>query len=125
MNSRRSVSDARRLASANADAGISLEPGLVERHVERTEGWIAGLQLAAISLRDRPDPAALIETFGGSQRFVFDYLADEVLAGVDAELRALLVRTAVPRQSAEWPLTAREEGSNHACSDDSRVRRRG
>ena len=76
-------------------AGISLERRLVERLVERTEGWIAGLQLAAISLRDRPDPAALIEAFGGSQRFVFDYLADEVLGGVDPELRAFLVSTAV------------------------------
>jgi LuxR family maltose regulon positive regulatory protein len=78
-----------------ADAGIALEPGLVERLVERTEGWIAGLQLAAISLRGRPDPATLIEAFGGNQRFVFDYLADEVLAGVDEELRAFLVRTSI------------------------------
>ncbi len=78
-----------------AAAGLSLEPGLVERLVERTEGWIAGLQLAAISLRNRPDPATLIDAFGGSQRFVFDYLADEVLAGVDEELRPFLVRTSI------------------------------
>ena len=70
-----------------------LDPPLVGRLVERTEGWIAGLQLAAISLRDRPDPAALIEAFGGSQRFVLDYLADEVLGRVDDELRAFLVQT--------------------------------
>jgi LuxR family transcriptional regulator, maltose regulon positive regulatory protein len=75
--------------------GVSLAPALVERLVERTEGWIAGLQLAAISLRDRPDPAALIETFGGSQRFVFDYLADEVLATVDPDLRLFLLRTSI------------------------------
>ncbi len=78
-----------------AAVGISLEPRLVEVLVERTEGWIAGLQLAAISLRDRPDPAALIEAFGGNQRFVFDYLADEVLSGVDEELRAFLVQISV------------------------------
>lgn len=77
------------------DAGISLDPPLVGRLLDRTEGWIAGLQLAAISLRDRPDPAALIETFGGSQRFVFDYLADEALGGVDEDLRAFLVRTSI------------------------------
>jgi LuxR family maltose regulon positive regulatory protein len=76
-------------------AGISLDPALVGRLLDRTEGWIAGLQLAAISLRDRPDPAALIEMFGGSQRFVFDYLADEVLGGVDEDLRAFLVRTSI------------------------------
>jgi len=64
-----------------AAAGVSLAPELVDRLLDRTEGWIAGLQLAAISLRDRPDAAALIEDFHGSQRFVLDYLADEVLAG--------------------------------------------
>jgi LuxR family maltose regulon positive regulatory protein len=96
-----------------ADAGISIEPGLVERLVERTEGWIAGLQLAAISLRDRPDPAALIEAFGGSQRFVFDYLADEVLGRVDEDLRAFLIRTSVAeRFTAELcrELTGRADG---------------
>jgi LuxR family maltose regulon positive regulatory protein len=75
-----------------------LDPEQLTRLVERTEGWIAGLQLAAISLRGRPDPAAMIETFGGSQRFIFDYLADEALGGVDAELRAFLVNTAIPER---------------------------
>jgi LuxR family transcriptional regulator, maltose regulon positive regulatory protein len=46
-----------------AAAGASLAPELVERLLDRTEGWIAGLQLAAISLRDRHDAAALIEDF--------------------------------------------------------------
>jgi LuxR family transcriptional regulator, maltose regulon positive regulatory protein len=78
-----------------AAAGVSLAPALVERLLDRTEGWIAGLQLAAISLRDRPDAAALIEDFHGSQRFVLDYLADEVLAGLDDDLRSFLVRTSV------------------------------
>ena len=78
-----------------AAAGVTLAPELVERLLDRTEGWIAGLQLAAISLRDRPDAAALIEDFHGSQRFVLDYLADEVLAGLDDDLRSFLVRTSV------------------------------
>jgi LuxR family maltose regulon positive regulatory protein len=83
-------------ASSYLDAvGISLEPGLVERLAARTEGWIAGLQLAAISLRDRPDPAAMIEAFAGSGRFVLDYLADEVLGRVDPDLRSFLVRTSI------------------------------
>ena len=83
-------------AASYLDAvGISLEPGLVERLAARTEGWIAGLQLAAISLRDRPDPAAMIEAFTGSGRFVLDYLADEVLGGVDADLRSFLVRISI------------------------------
>lgn len=78
-----------------AAAGLELDPPLVERLVERTEGWIAGLQLAAISLRDRPEAAELIDAFGGSRRFVFDYLADEVLATVGDDLRAFLVSTSV------------------------------
>ena len=83
-------------ASFYLDAvGISLEPGLVERLAARTEGWIAGLQLAAISLRDRPDPAAMVEAFAGSQRFVLDYLADEVLGRVDPDLRSFLVQTSI------------------------------
>ena len=75
-----------------------LDPEQVARLLERTEGWIAGLQLAAISLRDRADAAALIEAFGGSQRFVFDYLADEVLGRVDEDLRSFLVKTAIPER---------------------------
>lgn len=95
-----------------AAAGVSLEPELVERLLDRTEGWIAGLQLAAISLRDRLDPAALIEGFAGSQRFVLDYLADEVLGGVDQDLRSFLVRTSIAeRFTAELcrELTGRED----------------
>jgi LuxR family maltose regulon positive regulatory protein len=75
-----------------------LDPEQLVRLLERTEGWIAGLQLAAISLRDRPDPGALIMAFGGSRRFVFDYLADEVLAEVDEDLRLFLVNTAIPER---------------------------
>ncbi len=78
-----------------AGAGVALTPSMVQRLTERTEGWIAGLQLAAISLRGRPDPDALVEAFGGSQRFVFDYLADEVLDGVDDELRGFLLQTSI------------------------------
>ena len=65
---------------------------------ERTEGWVAGLQLAALSLRGIPEPgevAGFIEAFTGSNRFVIDYLADEVLARQPAEVRDFLLRTAV------------------------------
>jgi LuxR family maltose regulon positive regulatory protein len=100
-------------ASSYLDAmGISLKPELVDRLAGRTEGWIAGLQLAAISLRQRPDPAALIDAFAGSQRFVLDYLADEVLDGVDPDLQRFLVRTSIAeRFTAELcrELTGRED----------------
>lgn len=80
-----------------AEAGVALEPMLVERVVERTEGWIAGLQLAAISLANRSDAASVIDAFGGSQRFVLDYLADEVLGRIDDDLRSFLVQTSAAR----------------------------
>ncbi|HEX5205015.1 MAG TPA: LuxR C-terminal-related transcriptional regulator [Actinoplanes sp.] len=64
----------------------------------RTEGWAAGLQLAALSLRGVDDPAevaAFIDAFTGSHRFVLDYLADEVLARQPRHVRDFLLRTAV------------------------------
>ncbi len=60
---------------------------------ERTEGWAAGLQLAALALQRQPDPAAFIETFRGSHRYVLDYLAGEVIAQQDAEMRGFLMQT--------------------------------
>ena len=74
---------------------VELDAAHVTRLLERTEGWVAGLQLAAISLGDRSDTAALIDAFAGSQRFVLDYLAAEVLERLDAELRNFLVALSV------------------------------
>ncbi len=76
-------------------SGVELDDEQIGRLVERTEGWIAGLQLAAISLRDQPAAGALIDAFAGTQRFVLDYLAAEVLERLDPELRTFLVRSSV------------------------------
>lgn len=78
-----------------AGAGVGVEPPLVQRVVERTEGWAAGLQLAALSLAGRPDVAPVVDDLAGSRRFVFDYLADEVLGGLEEDLRAFLVRISI------------------------------
>ena len=78
--------------------GLELEAADVNALEERTEGWIAGLQLAALSLRaipTRPEVTDFIEAFTGSNRFVIDYLADEVLARQPPEVRDFLLRTAV------------------------------
>jgi LuxR family maltose regulon positive regulatory protein len=72
-----------------------LEAGDVERLVTRTEGWPAGLYLAALSLAGRDDPAAFIEQFAGDDRHIVDYLGGEVLDGLDAETRSFLVRTSI------------------------------
>jgi len=60
-----------------------------------TEGWIAGLQLAAISLEGQPDPAALIRGFSGSHRFVLDYLVAEVLDRQPPEVVRFLLETSI------------------------------
>ena len=82
----------------NQAMGLDLDAADVDALEERTEGWIAGLQLAALSLRGiptRPEVADFIEAFTGSNRFVIDYLADEVLARQPPRVRDFLLRTAV------------------------------
>jgi LuxR family transcriptional regulator, maltose regulon positive regulatory protein len=82
----------------NRVMGLDLTASDVRALDERTEGWIAGLQLAALSLRgipERGDVDGFIEAFTGSHRFVIDYLADEVLARQPAQVRDFLLRTAV------------------------------
>jgi LuxR family maltose regulon positive regulatory protein len=61
----------------------------------RTEGWIAALQLAALSLQGRDDPAAFIAGFAGDDRFVVDYLVDEVLNRQHDDIRAFLLETSI------------------------------
>jgi LuxR family maltose regulon positive regulatory protein len=78
--------------------GLDLVPGDVAALEERTEGWIAGLQLAALSLRSMPEReqiAGFIDAFTGSNRFVIDYLADEVLTRQPPHIRDFLLQTAV------------------------------
>jgi ATP/maltotriose-dependent transcriptional regulator MalT len=61
----------------------------------RTEGWIAGLQLAAISVRGRADAADFIAAFAGSHHFVLDYLVEEVLRRQPERIQAFLLRTSI------------------------------
>src|SRR5262245_9912602 len=76
-----------------AAAGVDLpDPGLL---VERTEGWAAGLRLAALSLAGHPDPGRLAAEFSGTERTVADYLLAEVLDRQDDPVRRLLLRTSI------------------------------
>ena len=61
----------------------------------RTEGWIAGLQLAALSMQGREDIASFIQAFTGSHRFVLDYLVEEVLQHQSEQIRSFLLQTAI------------------------------
>jgi LuxR family transcriptional regulator, maltose regulon positive regulatory protein len=61
----------------------------------RTEGWAAGLQLAALSLRGQADAAAFVAAFTGSHRYILDYLAEKVLEQQNQQLRTFLLETSV------------------------------
>ena len=61
----------------------------------RTEGWIAGLQLAALSMQGRADSAAFVQAFTGSHRFVLDYLMEEVLQRQPQPVRRFLLQTSI------------------------------
>jgi LuxR family transcriptional regulator, maltose regulon positive regulatory protein len=82
----------------NRVMGLELTAADVDKLEDRTEGWIAGLQLAALSLRgvaDHDEVAGFIAAFTGSNRFVIDYLADEVLARQPPQVRDFLLRTSI------------------------------
>ncbi|MGE3289478.1 MAG: AAA family ATPase, partial [Pseudonocardia sp.] len=70
--------------------GLHLDPGQADLLHERTDGWVAGLRLAARSLRDGPDPDAFLADFSGDERTVADFLVGDVLAGIpEAQLDVL------------------------------------
>lgn len=76
-------------------SGAGLADEAVENLVMRTEGWAAGLRLAALSLAGHPDPDGFIEAFSGSDRTVADYLLAEVLERQPDTVRQLLLRTSI------------------------------
>ena len=76
-------------------AGADLPAAAVAALAARTEGWVAGLQLAALSLAGQADPAGFVAAFSGSHRYVLDYLAEEVLDRQQEELRTFLLETSV------------------------------
>ncbi len=82
-------------AFLNQAMQLDLPSAEVDTLEERTEGWIAGLQMAALSLRNRPDHARLIRDFSGSHRYILDYLAEQVLDRLPAPLRKFLFQTSV------------------------------
>lgn len=79
----------------NRVMGLDLAQEDIAALETRTEGWIAGLQLAALSMQGRTDPAGFIQAFTGSSRFVLDYLVEEVLGRQPEHTRDFLLRTAV------------------------------
>ncbi len=82
-------------AFLNQVMGLGLSAADIAALEARTEGWIAGLQLAALSIKDHADRAGFIATFTGSHRFVIDYLAQEVLDRQTEFVREFLLSTSI------------------------------
>jgi LuxR family maltose regulon positive regulatory protein len=74
---------------------LGLSPADLATLLERTEGWIASLQMAALSLQDHPDKREFIRDFSGSQRFILDYLVEEVLNRQPASVQSFLLQTCI------------------------------
>ena len=79
----------------NARLGLGLGAEDVELLVARTEGWPAGIYLAALSLAGKPDKAGLVRAFDGTSAHVVDFLSSEVLGAYEPELQAFMLRTSV------------------------------
>jgi LuxR family transcriptional regulator, maltose regulon positive regulatory protein len=92
LDLRFSLGEAQQLVSA---AGVELTERALALLYERTEGWAAGLRLAAMSLAGHPDPGRFAEEFSGSERTVAEYLLAEVLERQSEEVRRLLLRTSI------------------------------
>lgn len=75
--------------------GLQLGPEETAALEKRTEGWIAGLQLAALAMQGQDDTSSFIESFTGSHRFVLDYLLEEVLQQQSPEIYQFLLRTSI------------------------------
>jgi len=74
---------------------LRVAPELITILETRTEGWIAGLHLVALSMQNTSDPAAFVRSLTGSQRFIMDYLVEEVLQHQSPAVRTFLLQTAV------------------------------
>lgn len=93
---------------------LGLSPADVRSLQERTEGWAAGLYLAALSLRNRADHHRFITQFAGDDRHIVDYLGAEVLAGQDDEFRTFLLRTSILERLCA-PLCDVVTGGRNSC----------
>jgi LuxR family maltose regulon positive regulatory protein len=82
-------------ALLNEALDLDLAQEDVARLHSRTEGWAAGLYLAGLSLRGRPDRSRFIDAFAGDDRHVVDYFVSEVLEELPEETRSFLVRTSI------------------------------
>jgi LuxR family maltose regulon positive regulatory protein len=74
---------------------LELDPDDVERLSARTEGWLAGLCLALLAVKEHGDPDRFVAEFSGDTKHIFDYLSTDVLAGIEPDVRDFLLRSSV------------------------------
>ena len=106
----------------NEVMGLRLDARSIAMLEERTEGWIAGLQMAALSMRDREDVLGFIEGFSGTNRYILDYLLEEVLDSQSPEIQRFLLYTSIlERLTAPLceAVLAHDEGSKRESDDRS------
>ena len=97
-------------------AGVSLDQEHVRRLWEHTEGWVGALRLAALSLREHPDPGGFVDDFAGDDRALSDYLISEVMSRMSESDRDFLLRTSIVnvlRGDLADTLTGRADGHRH------------
>jgi LuxR family maltose regulon positive regulatory protein len=98
----------------NEKMGLDIGPDDLSVLLERTEGWPAGIYLASLSLQNKEDKHAFIESFRGSNRYIVSLLGEEVLSNLSEEVRRFLLETSVLRRMT-GPLcdavTGREDSS--------------
>jgi LuxR family maltose regulon positive regulatory protein len=111
-------------AVAWATAHVRLRAGELTELLDRTEGWPAGVYLAALSLRDDPSPGAFIDKLTGRNRYIADFLTEQVLARQPDPVRQFLERTAIlPAFTA--PLCDAVTGAGNAAGIIERAERDG
>jgi len=79
----------------NQEMRLDLSANNLEILLERTEGWIAGLQMAALSLKGQTNDTAFLQAFSGSNRYILDYLVEEVLDQQPENIQAFLLKTCI------------------------------
>lgn len=97
--------------------GLNLSSEEIDILESRTEGWIAGLQLAALSMKGHKDNASFIKSFTGSHHYVLDYLVEEVLQQQSANIQTFLLRTSMLDRLC-GPLCEAVLGKSHISSSN-------
>ncbi len=83
------------MAFLNKTVSSQLPQDMIEEVAARTEGWLVGLQLLGLSLQAHADPGDLLEEVSGSQRYIFDYLIEEVFQSQSASVQTFLLHTSI------------------------------